>query len=197
MAKDEHITVRPLRMASIELRVEGTSPLVMHKWSEKAKAQMRRKHAGDKSKNRAVRDPEMECEAATYRLSDERVGIPAVAFKKAMITATDQGLGLPKTLVRKGLFIHADESDLIAIETPGAKMREDVVRVGMGATDLRYRPEFREWGATLRLDFDQDLLTAEAVVNLLNRAGFGVGIGENRPEKGGDWGRFAVEGSTE
>jgi hypothetical protein len=184
-------------MASIELRVQGTSPLVMHKWSEKAKAQMRRKHAGDKSKNRDVRDPEAECESATYRLSDERVGIPAVAFKKAMITATDKDMGLPKTLVRKGLFIHADESDLIAIETPGVKMREDVVRVGMGSTDLRYRPEFREWGATLRLDFDQDLLTAESVVNLLNRAGFGVGIGENRPEKGGDWGRFEVVGTPE
>jgi len=193
--KVEQVTLKPLRRKIIEVKIRGTSQLVMHKWDEKAKEQMRRKHAGDKSKNRDVRDPEAECEAATYRLSDDRIGFPVVAFKAAMINATHKDLGLPKTLVKAGLFIHAEEGDLVWIDTPTSKMREDVVRVGQGSTDLRYRPQFSDWCVTLRMEYDEDLLTANALVNLLNRAGFGVGIGEYRPERGGDWGRFEVVGT--
>jgi hypothetical protein len=191
----EQITIKPPRRKIIDIEIRGTSPLVMHKWDEKAKEQMRRKHAGDKTKNRDVRDPEAECEAATYRLSDGRVGFPVTAFKGAMINAAHKDLGLPKTLVKSGLFIHSDEDDLVWVDTPTEKMREDVVRVGQGSTDLRYRPQFSEWRVKLRMEYDEDLLTANALVNLLNRAGFGVGVGEYRPEKGGDWGRFEVVGT--
>ncbi len=194
--KPETVLVTPLRMAVIDIRIRGISPLVTHQWAEKGKEQMRKKHAGENKKDRSVRDPEAECEAATYRLPDGRIGVPAVAFKKAMTSATDKDLGLPKTVIRKGLFVRADDAGLIAIDTPGAKLREDVVRVGMGSTDLRYRPVMEEWGATLTLEFDKDLLTADSVINLLNRAGFGVGICEGRPEKDGIWGRFEVVGSA-
>lgn len=199
-AKDEHVTVKPQRLATFEVSIVGTSPLVMHAWSEKAIGMMRRKQAGERAKNREVRDTEAaeaECEAAAYRLHDGRYGIPARAVKSAVISAADKDLGLPKTHVRKGMFIHADEGELIAIETVGPKMREDMVRVGQGSSDLRYRPMFEKWRATLRVEIDQDIITPQSVVNLLNRAGFGVGICENRPEKGGDWGRFAVEGTVE
>ncbi len=193
--KVKEVVVTPLRMAIIEVPIVGISILVLNKWSEKALAQIRKKHAGEKKKNRDVRDMEAECEAATYRLPDGRVGVPAIAFKSAMVTATDKDLGLPKTVIRKGLFVVADDDDLVAIETPNVKMREDTVRPSSGGADLRYRPMMEDWRATLHIEYDQDLLTAESIVNLVNRAGFGVGICERRPEKDGTWGRFKVEAS--
>lgn len=69
-------------------------------------------------------------------------------------------------------------------------MREDFVRVGSGAVDLRYRPEFREWRCIFHCEYDADLLRKDDVKNLVDKAGFGVGVGEWRPEKGGDYGRF-------
>jgi hypothetical protein len=72
-------------------------------------------------------------------------------------------------------------------------MREDTVRVGAGSTDLRYRPEFRNWSMILNFEFDAQSLTQPTILNLVQRAGFGVGLGEWRPEKGGEYGRFEVD----
>jgi len=155
---------------------------------------MRRKHAGVKTKTRAVRDPEAEFEAASYRTEDGGYGIPVSAVKKALISAAHKDLGIEKTLVRKALFIICDDANgVIPIDTDEPVMREDCVRVGAGSTDLRYRPEFRQWSADIEVEFDSELLTPEAIVNLVERAGFGVGVGESRPEKGGEWGRFEVD----
>ena len=65
--------------------------------------------------------------------------------------------------------------------------------VGMGSTDLRYRPEFSEWSILLRIEYDTEWISADTIVNLLERAGFGIGIGEMRPQKGGEFGRFQVD----
>jgi hypothetical protein len=45
----------------------------------------------------------------------------------------------------------------------------------------------------LNLEIDADALTSDAVVSLIDRAGFGVGLGEMRPEKDGENGRFRVD----
>lgn len=76
-------------------------------------------------------------------------------------------------------------------------MREDIVRVGMGSADLRFRPEHAKWAIDLRMTYDADLLGPETIFNLIERAGFGVGLGEWRPEKGGQWGTFRVARPTE
>ncbi len=194
MPNEKQVQIKPQRLITFDVVIEGTSPLVTHAWSSKAREMMKKKHSGDKSKNRDVRNPEEECREASYRLEDGRYGIPTRAIMKAIVSAADKDLGIPKTHVRKGLSILAADGEFVPIETPGPKMREDMVRVGQGSADIRYRPQFSEWRATIRCEIDEDILTVNSVVNLLNRAGFGVGLCENRPEKGGDWGRFRVVG---
>ena len=152
------------------------------------------KHAGKKTKTREIRDPEAEFEAATYKTSDGKYGVPVDAIKGSVINAAHKDLGIEKTLVRKALFILCpDPSGILEMECDEPIMREDMVRVGMGSTDLRYRPEFRNWRVTFSIQYDAELLTPEDITNLIERAGFGVGIGERRPDKGGEFGRFRVQ----
>ena len=75
---------------------------------------------------------------------------------------------------------------------PAPSMREDMVRVGMGTADIRHRAEFETWGAVLRVKFNANVLSAEQVIGLFEAGGFGVGIGDWRPEKDGVNGRFHV-----
>lgn len=73
-------------------------------------------------------------------------------------------------------------------------MREDMVRIGMGSADLRYRAEFRNWHIDMILEYNASGdYTLENILNILNAGGYVVGIGEWRPEKDGEYGRFHVE----
>ena len=188
------ISMKPIERKTITFTIKGISPLIQHKWSEKAKREMREKHAGKKTKSREVRNPEKEFQEACYLTDEGEYGIPLMAFKNSLITAAHKDIGIEKTLVRKAFFIKSEDSNLInKIECSEPVMREDMVRVGAGSADMRYRPEFRQWSTTITAEIDSQLLTVDDVVNLINRAGFGVGIGEWRPEKNGEYGRFEVD----
>lgn len=188
------VSLKPISVAHATITIEGISPLIQHKWSEKALREMREKHAGKKTKNRDVRDPIAEAEASTYLTPDGKHGIPLLAMKASFIGAAHKDLGVEKTLVRKGLFIKSpDPSGIIPMRCDNPSIREDYVRVGMGGTDLRYRPQFDHWEIDIPIEFDTDLLQLTDICNLIDRAGFGVGIGEWRPERGGEFGRYRVK----
>jgi hypothetical protein len=77
-------------------------------------------------------------------------------------------------------------------------MREDMVRIGgkgpgTGTPDVRWRPEYRNWKIPVTVEYEANLVSPATVINLFAKAGYHVGIGEWRPEKNGDWGRFSVE----
>lgn len=188
------INIKPIQQKRMTVRIVGTSPMQQHQWDEKAKRMMREKQAGKKSKEREVRDPQAEFEAATYRTAKGKYGFPGMALKRAIIAAAHKDLGIEKTMVRKALFLHIDDpGGIIEMDCKPPRMREDMMRVGMGSVDLRYRPEFEQWAATVDIEFDCELLTEQDVITLIDRAGFGVGIGEGRPEVGRDFGRFKVD----
>ncbi len=193
---DEKVLIKKLSLKRINVRIEGITELVVHAWSEKARNQLLANQQGGKKRLREKRDPEAEFEAARYRLSDGSDGIPLVALKAAIVGAAHKDLGVPKVSVQKAIFIDGDEGALIRIEADPPLMREDIVRVGMGSADLRYRPQYDPWALNVKLTYDTDILNAETIFNLIERAGFGGGLGEWRPEKGGEWGRFRV-GNTE
>jgi len=188
------LKVQPIKTKRIRFGVVGTSPLIQHAWSDKG-LDMMRKTPGERRKTPKVgRDPEGEANAAMYLTDDGGYGVPIMAFKSALIGAAHKDIGLEKTLVRKSLFfVCTDSNGIIPMIADDPICREDIVRVGMGQTDLRYRPEFRGWKFVVTCDVDSDALTEADVINLVNRAGFGVGIGEWRPEKGGEYGRFAID----
>jgi hypothetical protein len=189
------INLKPIARRKMTFAIRGTSPLIMHQWSEKAKREMREKQQeGKKTKAREKRVPADEAKAATYTTDDGQIGIPGMAFKSALVTAAHKDIGIEKTLVRKALFLVTDDPNkVLPIHCSEPTVREDMVRVGMGSADLRYRPEFVEWSCPITLEVDSELLQRDDILALVDRAGFGVGICEWRPEKGGEYGRFEID----
>lgn len=189
------INLKPINRVRMSFGIRGTSPLIMHKWSEKAKQEMRDKQTkGKKTKERDLKDPEEQAKAATYTDHNGEIGIPGMALKSAIVGAAHKDIGIEKTLVRKALFLITDDPDkILPIVADEPTIREDMVRVGMGSADLRYRPEFLNWKCAVELEVDSELLQCNDVLALVDRAGFGVGICEWRPEKGGEYGRFEID----
>jgi hypothetical protein len=193
---DGPIKLAPIQKLRVSMRIVGKSPLIQHQWGQKAIGMMRDKHAGKKTKTRDVRDPEAEGREAMYLTDDGKPGVPAMAIKSAVIGAAHKDSGVEKTLVRKALFIECNDSGkVLPMDCDEPEIREDTVRVGQGSADLRYRPYFHRWAVDITWEVDGELLRVEDLLNLIDRAGFGVGIGEWRPEKGGEYGRFEVDRS--
>lgn len=189
MANDIQIQRPDLRV--VEIGVKGTSPLICHKWSKKAKEEMLAKQQKKNVKAKEAKDPERDYQESLYRTSDDGYGFPAVAFKAAAVRAAKMIDGLAMTDVRQMMHVLADDSDLVRIEGK-PQMREDMVRLNGKTADIRYRGEFREWGAKLRIQYNADVISADQVANLVYLAGFSVGVGEWRIERGGSFGTFTI-----
>lgn len=202
----ETVNIRPLRAKVVQFRIVGTAPYVQAKFSAKAKAAMREKHiAGSQAKKgtkvRESRDFDADYEGATHFSNEGWPGIPASAFRAALISAC-RLVGFKMTLAKLSLFIEADDFDeddgtpLVKIEGTREKM-EMHARNQTGVCDLRVRPMWRKWSAIIRIRFDEDQFSVTDVTNLMVRVGAQVGIGEGRPDSresaGLGWGLFTLE----
>jgi len=186
---DQVISLKSINIQHAEIELVGDTALIVHAWSSKAKREMLDKQMKKAKTAKAAKSPEKDYEEAFYRLPDGSPGFPTIAFKAAAVAAGGRfSDGLKMTELRGAFHI---EGELVPI-TGEPNMREDMVRVGMGTADIRYRPEFKEWRVTLPVRYNADAVSLEQIVNLFSIAGFGVGVGEWRPEKDGPYGMFHV-----
>ena len=184
------IELPKLNLQTLKLRIEGRTPLISHRWSEKAKKEILDKQMKKAKQAKSAKDPEKEYKDSLYVHPDGGFGFPAHAFKLAAVTAVSQISGLTKVFT-KGTFQVSPDQELVPIEGE-LLMREDMVRIGMGVADIRYRGAFANWATTLDIIYNAQAISAEQIANLLNTAGFAVGVGEWRPEKNGSKGMFRV-----
>ena len=182
------VVIEGPKIEQIALEIIGTAPLIQNCFNQKAVEQILRKHMG-LSVLREKKKPRECVEDATIRNVRGDVCLPPTAIKKACLTASVQDKNLKKTQLRQMLFI---DGQSIPIEYEKMVPRMDIVRTsGMARTpDVRFRPEFQFWKARIIVSCS-DQISAQTVVDLLNRAGR-VGVGEWRPEKDGQFGTFEV-----
>lgn len=190
------IAIDEIAAETLTVPIVGTSPLIVHRFSEKAKRQMLDSMQGRKTPKQP-KDPMAEYHAAFYRTKGGEFGFPAAAFKQATVAgARFYGSGVTMTSLRTSVFMRGepgeDGASLVVIDGE-PQMREDVVRVGRGGTDLRYRPMFEEWSTTLTVTFVTSMLTRSSVLSLIDAGGLGVGVGEWRPERDGDFGTYRID----
>ena len=218
--KVEVIEIKPLQISKLKLRIVGDTPLIMHAWSEKAKREMLEAQQGSKKgKAKERKNPvvdfinsmywltekpdinndikEEECEELFNKAIAEgaRFGFPATAFKQAAISAAYRlGWSKDKMSLRGVFFIDSDENGMVEIKSDVPEMREDMVRIGMGTADIRYRGEFRNWYADLTISYNANgNYDLNSLINIINAGGYVCGVGEWRPERDGQNGMFHVE----
>jgi hypothetical protein len=196
----DQIQIDRIAAETISVPIVGTSPLIVHRFSEKAKKQMLDNMQGRKAP-KEIKDPQAEYQAAFYRLKDGRYGVPAIAFKAATVGACRfYGKSVTMASTRQYVFFHGEPSEDGQGLFPIAgepHMREDVVAVGQNGHDLRYRPEFPEWSTSLVVTYVTSALARASVLSLIDAGGMGVGVGEWRPEKKGEFGTYRVDPSRD
>jgi hypothetical protein len=189
MARDTRIDVPELQEERVRLNIEGISPLVVNTNHFSVGP------AEDKSvkgKAKECRNPEQEYLDSIHWIDQatNRSGFPARGFKAACVTAgqllKDKAFG--KAKVRGAFFIDGDLIEIFG----DRRMRADIVRLRGLTPDTRYRAEYFPWTAAIEFVYADRVLKLDQILQLFNVAGSRVGIGEDRPEKGGGWGRFKI-----
>jgi hypothetical protein len=208
----EVLEIRPIEIQKVNIRIVGDTPLIMHAWSEKAKRMMLDAQMGlAKGKKKEPKNPVEDFIRSMYWLTDmpedmteeafneaisngARFGFPVTAFKQAAISAAYRmGWAKDKVSLRGAFFIDSDENGMIEIHSDAPKMREDMVKVGMGTADIRYRGEFANWYADMTISYNMNgNYSLENIMNIINAGGYICGVGEWRPEKDGQYGQFHV-----
>ncbi len=183
------ITIPRIDVKELLITLIGDAPVICNKWSEKAKAMMLAKQKKEAKAAREAKDPEGEFHSSLYVDPDGDYAAPAVWFKASAVAACRYIDGMKMTEARGAFHVIGD---LVKLHAPPPTMREDMVRIGSGTADIRYRGQFDPWGVNLRISFNAGALSAAQIINLFNVAGFGVGVGEWRPSRDGSYGRFHV-----
>ena len=185
------IELQDLKIKRIEVPIQGISPLIVHRFGAKATKEMEDKKLGKaKSAKHVITNPKKEFEDAKHISAEGWEGFPVGGMKKCIVRGA-KAVGLTMTDIRAGVFIEPDcqRTNLFRIHGK-SELRKDHVRLSSGAPDIRYRPEYIEWGATLVITFNEGLLSKDQLLQAVYAAGYGTGIGDWRPERGGDFGRF-------
>jgi len=182
------IELRKIELRYLSVVLKGDSSLIMHKWSHKARQQMLDKQMKKAKGAKVPKDPDEDYVEAMYLLPNGDFGFPSIAFKSAVVDACSYVDGLTKVIAR-GAF-HIDCEMVRIYGTP--QKREDMVRVGMGTADIRHRPEFVDWYTHIPVKYNANVLSETQIYSLFEIAGFSIGIGDWRPQKDGQNGRFHV-----
>ena len=184
------LIARPdFRLFRIGLR--GLSPLMVHRWSEKARGQIERTQAQESViGRREKRNPQQDFKGSLYVHPDGGYGFPGSAFRLAAISACRTVHGINMTQARI-LFNVTD--DLVKLEAPAPTMDTRMARVDNGNPDIRYRGVFWPWATEITISYNARAIDPEQIVNLIAIAGEAVGVGEYRPERGGSHGRFTLK----
>ena len=200
------IVVPGIELLDIKLHIVGDTPFISHAWSEKAIRMIEDKQGKKATAGREIRDPRAEYLASMSR--DERglPYIPGVYFKSGAVSACSQLDNMTKTYARGAFHINLFNprvyftNPVQVHENPGdddnPTMRTDMGRIGMGVANVIYRAQFWPWEVNLDIRLNRRAISPEQIANMLNVAGFAVGVGEWRPEKNGQFGMFHVTGTA-
>jgi hypothetical protein len=217
----ETIVIQPVEKVTAEITIIGDSNLIVHAWSEKAKREMLDAQQGKKSgKKKEYKNPVADFIRSMYWLDGTphipdgateeeaeqifndaiakgaRFGFPAVAIKKAAVSAAyRQGITKDKVSANGSFWLNGiNDVEFVEIESDEPPvMREDMVRIGLGTADIRYRGEFRNWKCRCRISYLKGgVFSLENIISMINLGGFCCGLGEWRTEKGGISGAFHV-----
>jgi hypothetical protein len=212
------IVIPQIEIKEFTIEVVGTAPLLVNNFSEKSRKEILDKQMGVAKGKKDKKDPFENFKGSLYILPDKQFpkqklvkattdqewgdywpylkdtfGLPAPAFKNAMISSCRYIEDIAMTTVTGAIHV---VGFTVPIIYKRLYMREDVVRVGSfpnKVADIRHRGMFTDWSARLNIRYNARMFTPDQIANLLENAGFHVGVCEWRVEKKGQFGTFAIK----
>ena len=161
------------------------------------KGEITRKKTSDRTEVDELRLRELECLTTLYLDEGGAPTFPAAAFRASIEKAARKLRHGPK--VREGLVVEAVERFDYdhSLGTTAEELARNCqftagVRVG-GSRLLRTRARFDQWAATILVEVDPELIDRDQLLRWLDIGGRRVGVGDWRPEKSGQYGRYEVE----
>jgi hypothetical protein len=208
--KEKSLVISAPNMEYTTIHIRGTSPYCQNRFSQKAKNMiMEKQKKGDTAKKDTKKKPknfEEDYENAKHISEDGWLGIPAPAFRTAMISAC-RVAGFVMTKAKLSVFVvpngldPVDNTPLVKITKGKPKMGTHRVTIENNTTDIRARPVWQPgWEAKVTIQYDADMFQHIDIVNLMMRVGIQVGIGESRHDSkrscGYGWGCFEILSAT-
>jgi hypothetical protein len=186
----------------------GTSPLITHAWSEKAKREMLAKMVKAVKHAKEERKPNEEFASSLYEMGDGKYGFPVTAVKKCILSQAHKDKGIAKTSVMAGLWLDFEiiqqrpalagalcDMPIVRIYGSDPVMREDMVRIkgrGGSTANFAYRAQFSTWAIRLSGKLDPEQVPVEVLSWLIEGGGIATGLGDWRNEKSGVFGGFRL-----
>lgn len=194
-------------MSFYAIKLRGIRPLIMHNGAagidrrspaNLEKADIARKRGNNRTESDDERLRELECQTSIWYDYAGAPTVPAAAIRASIETAARKLKQGPQ--VREGMMITEvkvfdyDRSTLgTTVEELGKNAQFTVPVVVQRNRLERTRAKFDEWGVTLLLEADDELVDQQQLESWLDIAGRRIGLGDWRPEKSGDYGRFVVD----
>lgn len=193
-------------MEKVNLKIVGTSALLMH--SDRLANPLdplKKEMASFTSKRKKTdEDHEMiakiEWSAAMYYAEETGPYLPGRMLKACLIGAAKKTKEGPK--VKAGLIVMTDKAP---VKYNGPRDQKSMwanknfidIRsvVVQRARLMRCRPIFPEWEVVFEVIYDQSIIDKADILRIADTAGLIVGMGDYRPENGGDFGRFSAKES--
>ena len=190
--------------------LQGRRPLIMHNGAagldKRSPANQEKDEVAKKrGRNRTIHDDarlqELECQTSLWL--DEQAGLPTIppaALRSCIESAARKFKQGPQ--VREGLLV--ESIDTFSYDQRLGKTVEELSKTVQFTTNVvvqrnripRTRAKFDEWGVTFIVETDDELVDVPQLQRWLTIAGRRVGLGDWRPEKSGDYGRFDLVSIT-
>lgn len=203
--KTQEITLHTLAPMQLEVTIVGDGDLVLNKMNDVTVKQLT-----DKRKNKAkdIEVPNMWEEIITSMhwyngkptdfsedgliraLEENAPCITAFGLKKSFGDAVVRAeIDKYKTKFDANVNIMA-KNNLVPITFAGHYVDEKLMSPKKGSPVLVHLNRFSGWRATFTVSFMENVYSAEQILNIINLAGFGIGIGSGRSS---GYGRYHIE----
>jgi len=184
-------------MKVVNLKIEGVTPLLVHKFSERAESEVTTNIRGSSlGKERGT--PKEQAESVAYRNKEKRLYIPASNLYRSLIEAGKFHKNGKKTvttqknsLVPAGVSLIGNE-DLPLTPQDYEVDSRPVVIPSTGGRIMRHRPRWDKWSLSFSIIINEEIFTETFVRQLVDDAGQKIGLGDFRPDRKGLFGQFRV-----
>jgi len=189
------IVVPKLNLGILKVGIKQltSTGLLMDRFPEEIREQILIKQTSKIRGKKQLRNMDWEYENAFHKLPNGDIGFPAQGFKSAMIESTSfvGSKDFSKKLLKGIQIINSEGNDLIPIKYKKISKLRHYPKGG----NTKISPCLEDWECELVIQYDQNNISPQDLVNLLNYAGFyyGIGIWSPRAKCGGKFGMYEVK----